>query len=525
MALGLGFAFNQLVSPEAYYQLSIPVADRHGDAGSTDAQLALVDGFRNSWANALGITAGNGTPPTDPFTAPAPGSALGQNSHLFPASISVWVHIGNPNNLTQDPAPWSGGFPRTDLMDGFRLRGITPMLNWELNINSAKPYQWPRWSSGLFDAYLDMWGDAINAWASNANSVGVNWQGDPKSSLIIIRLGWEQNGNWFPWSPGIPTDQVPPPNTHGGAPLGAGTVAEFKAGFKYIRNYLVKTKGCSNVKFLYCPNYRAPAQDSPVSQYLDASGQRTVSSMTAQYPGDDACDFVGFDVYHEGVPASGYIGTGTVKAGVNLYQWEPSIRSGWRSGYDEFTDPQNTAGPAGSKQIIIGEFGIASTAPISGAPSSTSGQRLQGQAAFFDPIDWTWESKSPTKDLAGGLMWAKNNMPNIRLMQYFDFPPFTIDGIDIRNNIAYSIEQISDGRLITDPANHNVSFVGSLPSLSGSEVTELAVLDADVDIADGTGMSMTGDMTFAAAFTEAPDNASFYLYEGSDMDTLEPVWD
>jgi len=75
----------------------------------------------------------------------------------------------------------------------------------------------------------------------------------------IIRIGWEMNGNWYPWASG-------------------GKEADYIAAFRRVVG--IFRKESTSFKFDWCPNIGLQNSKSDLA-----------------YPGDDVVDFIGEDVY------------------------------------------------------------------------------------------------------------------------------------------------------------------------------------------------------------------------------------
>jgi hypothetical protein len=91
--------------------------------------------------------------------------------------------------------------------------------------------------------------------ANNINAIHHNKQ-------IIIRLGWEHNGNWFPWS------SLKDP-------------AGYKAAFRHVVKVIRAVT--PSVRFDWCTDFQSYSK----------------FDWTSAYPGDDVVDVISMDVYDE----------------------------------------------------------------------------------------------------------------------------------------------------------------------------------------------------------------------------------
>jgi len=97
-------------------------------------------------------------------------------------------------------------------------------------------------------------------------SLGTAITNSGHASQVIVRLAWEHNGYWFPWS--VATSDTDP-----GDP--AGFVAAFQRAVTDIRST------CPGVKVCWNPNL----------------GTHGAYNWTSTYPGDSYVDYIGIDVY------------------------------------------------------------------------------------------------------------------------------------------------------------------------------------------------------------------------------------
>ncbi len=144
-----------------------------------------------------------------------------------------------------------------DQYDAVRQRGNIPLVDWaSYNLDAPDLLDQPEYSlsaiaSGRHDEF-------IRQWATQAK----NW-GHP----FFLRLDWEMNGNWFPWS-----EQV-----NGNRP------GEYVLAWRHVHDIFVEV-GAQNVTWVWCPNilnsYTLPFENL--------------------YPGDEYVDWLCMDGYNFG---------------------------------------------------------------------------------------------------------------------------------------------------------------------------------------------------------------------------------
>ena len=140
-------------------------------------------------------------------------------------------------------------FPRPQV-DVIRARGADPILSLELwkwmrGRSKASSYL-PAINRGEYDEFFKAWGEAARK----------------EGGRVLLRFGFEMNGNWFTWS---------------------GDPGAFKQAWRRAHK-LVNAK---NVEWVWAPNCLS-APDTPEND------------MHLYYPGDDVVDWVGIDGYNFG---------------------------------------------------------------------------------------------------------------------------------------------------------------------------------------------------------------------------------
>lgn len=190
------------------------------------------------------------TPPTPP--APSTGTLVG----VYEGAIAV--------SAVQDFAKWSGAPVKvvTDYLDGTGWATITSPSYWtngwkgtgyQLILSVPMLPKGATLAQGAMGAYDTYWTQLAKALDAAGYADGQ-----------VLRIGWEMNGNWFPWT----------------IAKGCETVYA-----EYWRR-IVAAMRAVNPGFLFdwCPNAGSSPGCNPVNAY----------------PGDDYVDYIGIDTYDGG---------------------------------------------------------------------------------------------------------------------------------------------------------------------------------------------------------------------------------
>ena len=195
--------------------------------------------------------------------------------------VALGVAIRDPDEHRYDafrasvgraPALWMMGrtwlgegsrFPRTALINRLRQFGTVPLITW-MPMDPRYPsdptrVSWRSIRDGRFDRY-------IKRFARAARDSG---------GTVIIRLGHEMDGNWFPW--GL-----------------CGTSSTRKRQFVGAWRHVVRTfrdVGATNARFLWSPH--GPKGRCP-------------SRWEGIYPGNRFVHYVGVSGYNWGIPTGSY---------------------------------------------------------------------------------------------------------------------------------------------------------------------------------------------------------------------------
>lgn len=326
----------------------------------TDTQLlGFVDDWKNALADQLGLAH------TDVASA-----------HLYPSSITIGLDlIGTFTAGT--PAPIGMDFPGDTLMDGLRDRGIRAMFFIEpTGVGAVGWGIWSNWPLGTFNAWLDRFAKKAKQWANNANSTGLDRQGNVKDSNIIFRLAQEMNANWFPWCIG----------------KNGNTAKTFKAAWRYIHERLLTYNGAKNIRMFYCPH---------------GIGGGSVSNL---YPGDAYTYYVGIDLHR------GPYNQMAIKSMRDMFS--PFYYELMGGGTNPATG-KPWLGVAKTKSMIIGETSVG------------GGYGDANRAAWIDGSDDFGGN-------AGGYQWIYDNLPKMRGVTYFDINAAVLDQGPNATILAYA---------------------------------------------------------------------------------------
>jgi hypothetical protein len=149
---------------------------------------------------------------------------------------SSWSTIADPYFLASATKPWLRSNPsRVEVMS-------VPMMP-----NSGHQGMLRGIASGSYDTYYKQLAENI------ASKTGA-------PQRVIIRLGWELNGKWYPWS-------------------AVGAASEYKAAYRHIVK--VMRSKCSVLRFEWNVNWGG------------------TFDWTTAYPGDDVVDVIGNDIYDQ----------------------------------------------------------------------------------------------------------------------------------------------------------------------------------------------------------------------------------
>ncbi len=235
----------------------------------------------------------------------------------------------------------NSSFPTADY-EAVSRGGVVPHLTWEPwagAINDPK-YGAQQIIDGKFDPMLHRWAAGIKTW------------GKP----IMIRLGHEMNGNWYPWGGA---------NNGGGTLTGFGDPTKPDGPERYIGLYrhvvdLFRADGVTNVTWIWCPD---------VNGIGDQGGWNKAENY---YPGDDVVDWIGLDGYNWGTKEPNFGG----------FQ---SFGSIFKKTYDKFSGK--------GKPMMIGEFSSAEEGGDKGLWILSAYSTMQASYPMIKAVTWFQISK------------------------------------------------------------------------------------------------------------------------------------
>ena len=168
----------------------------------------------------------------------------------FMVGFSAWANNGSP-------VLFSATQPT---MDALSRAGYKVVLTWSAQDaqvpGSIDPnYNYAAIINGQHDAYIRQWAQSAAAWGN----------------VFYLRLFHEMNGNWYPW----------------GLNVNGNTPALAIQAWQHVYN-IFQNAGATNVKFMWCPNVRAPIWFDP-------------NPLASFYPGDAYVSWLGLDGYNWGL--------------------------------------------------------------------------------------------------------------------------------------------------------------------------------------------------------------------------------
>ncbi len=223
--------------------------------------------------------------------------------------------------------------------DAVRIHGAIPMVDWASWDTSVTPLaNQPKFSlksiiDGKHDAYIREWANQARAW------------GHP----FFLRLNWEMNGSWFPWS------EVKNGNQPG----------EYVQAWRHIHD-IFRAVGADNVTWVWCVS-------------VEYRGSLELKQL---YPGADYVDWVAIDGFN----------------------WSSQRQMHWRSGYEIFEPTYRALTElAPGKPIMISE--VASTENHESADPELSkagwirhmfGETLPESFPAIKAVSWfNWNDNNP----------------------------------------------------------------------------------------------------------------------------------
>lgn len=189
--------------------------------------------------------------------------------------------------------------------DIVRLHGAIPFVDWASWDYAADPYKQPGFSlKGIINGDHD---EYIKEWATQARQ----W-GHP----LFLRMNWEMNGNWYPWS------EVRNGNQPG----------EYVQAWRHVHD-IFSNVGAKNVTWVWCVSI----------EYANSL------ALAPLYPGDAYVDWVAMDGFN----------------------WAKDRNAPWRTFQELFAPTYDALGKlAPGKPIMIAEVGTTENTDVADAASS-----------------------------------------------------------------------------------------------------------------------------------------------------------
>jgi hypothetical protein len=168
------------------------------------------------------------------------------------------LHFASPwLDCTTNPCGYYS-FPWTPFND-IRSHGAIPFFSWGSQAYPLVGVNDPRFT--LSTIVNGNWDSYITSWAAKAR----DW-GHP----FFLRLNWEMNGDWFPWTAGA----------------NGNTAAEYVQSWRHIHDIFTAV-GATNVTWVWCPN-------------IDP--KNNMIPLASLYPGDAYVDWTCLDGYNWDAP-------------------------------------------------------------------------------------------------------------------------------------------------------------------------------------------------------------------------------
>jgi hypothetical protein len=164
---------------------------------------------------------------------------------------------------------WDSGYDATKVQDSW-AHGALPVITWlsvpdKSNAPDADKYTLANIAAGKFDSYL-------LKYAGSVLHTGLP---------VAIRLDHEMNGNWYPWSAGMPANQEK-----------NGEPNLYVQAWQHVWNVFDSVGANSDVIWLW-----APVRVDTIKPHSTKSGSKYETSLQEDYPGDKYVDWVGMSAY------------------------------------------------------------------------------------------------------------------------------------------------------------------------------------------------------------------------------------
>ncbi len=236
---------------------------------NTSLNFEMANMAGNVWIDNVSVTVG-ATSSTGGSVALGDVPNLNYGNTLFDTNLTSLTHDSNEIKrkfaFMVGYTPWANNGSAVlftsmqPTLDALNRAGSKVVLTWcaqdsQVAGNTDSRYNYASIISGQHDAYIRQWAQSAAAWGN----------------VFYLRLFHEMNGNWYPW--GI--------NVNGNTPALAIQA------WQHVYN-IFKSVGATNVKFVWCPNARAPVWPDP-------------NALATFYPGDAYVSWLGLDGYNWGL--------------------------------------------------------------------------------------------------------------------------------------------------------------------------------------------------------------------------------
>jgi hypothetical protein len=180
-----------------------------------------------------------------------------------PNAVESW--LGRPVDVageTINTNAWVNGTPYT------QSTGPTPLMESSFPLLSIYGE-----TNGMTDMAAAAWGAYDTEYTKMAEALA-SWD----NPLLSVRIGWEFNGNWYPWSNGVGTN---------------ATYANYVAAFKRVAAIVKKAN--PHVLIQWCVAWGAPATGTPTTQMAELMQYWPGTYDPATNPG--GVDVISMDFY------------------------------------------------------------------------------------------------------------------------------------------------------------------------------------------------------------------------------------
>jgi mannan endo-1,4-beta-mannosidase len=314
--------------------------------------------------------------PVDAYVPPAPGDkpALLSPSRRYygiaedglpgdtPLYDSVATSAGKAPSSLEWFSYWDTGYDAAKVQASW-ARGALPVITWmsvpsDSAATDASQYTLANIVSGQFDSYLLKYAGAVL-----------------KTGLpVAIRFDHEMNGNWYPWSAGLPANQT-----------SSGTNMYVQA-WRHVWNVFDSVGANADVIWMW-----SPVRVNNITPHSATMGYKYETTLHEDYPGDQYVDWLG----------------------MSAYQYKPA--DGW-SYETTFRETLNGLHTIAAKPIFIAETSATEAAngtDYAAEKAQWTKQTLAGLAAEPDVV---------------GFVWFNNNVDDVH----------TVDGKPIQTDWQFS---------------------------------------------------------------------------------------